>query len=124
MGIRVDYVEGLEGCGYYFRSERRVEVRLGMEPWRMRSVLAHEAAHAELGHEPEEIWCRSQKQERSANAMAGRRLIDHHHMVRLQALGMSEKQMSVELGVARVILRAYLWLSQPSWQQAPEQVAA
>ena len=117
MGIRVDYIEGLAECGLYFDDERRVEVRAGLHPDIERSVLAHEATHAEMGHEPQEWWCKNAKQERITNAFAGRKLIDFHHMARLQSSGMSEKDMCAELHVARVILRAYLWLSAPAWQQ-------
>lgn len=118
MGVRVDYVDGLPDCGLYYRDERRVEVRAGLDPILERSVLAHEAAHVEFGHEPQHGWCWDQKQERLASAMAGRRLIDYNEMARLQAAGMSEKEMCKELQVARVILRAYLWLSAPAWQVA------
>lgn len=117
MGVRVDYVENLAECGYFYRDERRVEVRAGLDPVMERSVLAHEAAHVEFGHLPQEGFCWDAKQERLASAMAGRRLIDFHHFIRLQAAGVSEKDMCKELGVARVILRAYLWLSAPAWQQ-------
>lgn len=118
MGVRVDFVEGLEQPGLYYHSERRAEIRMGMPPDTERSVLAHEAAHAELNHVPQPIWCHEMKQERTANAMAGRRLIDFHEMVRLQRAGLGEKAICEELRVARVILRAYLWLSSPAWQLA------
>lgn len=118
MGVRVDFVEGLEEPGLYYHSERRVEIRLGMPPDMERSVLAHEAAHAELNHKPQDWWCHEVKQERTANAMAGRRLIDFHKMIQLQQSGLDEKTICQELGVARVILRAYLWLSLPAWQLA------
>jgi hypothetical protein len=118
MGVKVEYVEGLAEPGLYYHSERRVEIQLGMPPDKERSVLAHEAAHAELNHQPQEFWCHSVKQERTANAMAGRNLIDYHYMVRLQQAGHDEKTICRELGVARVILRAYLWLSMPAWQLA------
>lgn len=118
MGVRVDFVEGLEEPGLYYHEERRVEIRLAMPPDLERSVLAHEAAHAELGHVWTDIWCVNAKMERTANAMAGRKLIDYHEMIRLQQAGFDEKAMCEKLGVARVILRAYLWLTQPAWQLA------
>jgi len=118
MGVRVEYIEGLAEPGYYYNDERRVEIRAGLDPVTERSVLAHEAAHAELGHEWSDVWCVQAKTERLASAMAGRRLIDYHKMARLQAEGLGEKEMCKELGVARVILRAYLWLSSPAWQLA------
>ena len=118
MGVRVDYIDGLADAGLYFNDERRGEIRNGLHPDIERSVLAHEAQHAELRHEPQEIWCREMRQERLASAMAGRNLIDFHKFIRLQAAGMPEKEMAAELGVARVILRAYLWLAAPAWQLA------
>lgn len=118
MGVRVDYVEGLEECGFFYRDERRVEVRAGLDPILERSVLAHEAAHVEFGHMPQDGWCWEQKQERMASAMAGRRLIDFHRFAKLAAGGASEKEMCADLGVARVILRAYMWLSAPAWRLA------
>lgn len=118
MGIRVDYVDGLAEPGLYYADERRVEIRNGLHPDIERSVLAHEATHAELNHVPQEWWCREQKQERLTNALAGRKLIDYNHMAALHHSGMSEKDMCKELKVARVLLRAYLWLSSPAWQLA------
>jgi hypothetical protein len=123
MGIRVDYVDGLDVSGQYIHDERRVEVKVGLPPDFERSVLAHEAQHAELRHEPQEIWCRTQRQERLASAMAGRNLIDFHQMATLQRSGMTEKEMCAELHVARVILRAYLWMSAPAWQVAKKAAA-
>jgi len=116
MGVRVDYIEGLPDCGRFYLDEWRVEIRIGLSQVVERSVLAHEAAHAEMRHEQQDIWCRSMKQERLASAMAGRRLIDFPQFLRLQHAGVAEKDLCVELGVARVILRAYLWLTEPAWQ--------
>jgi hypothetical protein len=117
MGVRVDYVDGLPEAGLFYLDEWRVEVRTGLHPDTERSVLAHEAMHAEMRHAPQEIWCREMRQERLASAMAGRILIDYNHMARLRRAGMSEKDMCKELKVARVILRAYLWLSSPAWRE-------
>jgi hypothetical protein len=121
MGVTVEFVPDLDVHGLYYHDERLVEIRAGLDPSVERSVRAHEAAHAEMRHTPQEIWCRELRQERMASAMAGRNLINHHEMVRLQRHGFSEKEMCRELRVARVILRAYLWLSAPAWQ---EQLAA
>ncbi|MBT2587990.1 ImmA/IrrE family metallo-endopeptidase [Arthrobacter sp. ISL-95] len=118
MGVKVEFIENLPEQGLYYHDERRAEIRLGMPPDKERSVLAHEAAHAELGHVWTDIWCVNAKMERTANAMAGRRLIDYHEMIRLQRAGLDEKAIGERLGVARVILRAYLWLSSPAWQLA------
>jgi len=118
MGIRVDYIDSLPEVGLYFHDERRVEIRNGLHEDIERSALAHEAIHAEMRHEPQEIWCREQRQERLASAMAGRNLINFQHMARLRSEGMGEKEMAAKLGVARIVLRAYLWLSAPAWQQA------
>jgi hypothetical protein len=111
-------VDNLEECGYFYADERLVEIRSGLSPVMERSCLAHEAAHVELNHEPQGNWCKTIKQERVASSMAGRRLIDYHEMARLQRLGVGEKEMCKQLGVARVILRAYLWLSAPAWRLA------
>jgi hypothetical protein len=118
MGVRLDYVDGLPDVGLFFLHEWRVEIRAGLTPVVERSVLAHEAAHAEMRHEEQDIWCRKIKAERLASAMAGRRLVDFHKFMELQRLGIGEKDMARELGVARVILRAYLWLAEPAWQLA------
>jgi len=118
MGVRVDYVDDLPECGRFILDEWRVEVRTGLPPVLERSCLAHEAAHAELRHEQQDIWCRSMKAERLASAMAGRQLIDFPRFIQLQAAGVPEKEMAAERGVARVIVRAYLWLSARAWQLA------
>lgn len=118
MGVRVDYVDNLAGCGFYYHDERRVEIRSGLSPVMKRSCLAHEAAHAEMRHEEQEAFCHQIQQERMASAMAGRRLISFHKFLRMQAAGVPEKEMAVELEVARVILRAYIWLTAPAWELA------
>ncbi len=117
MGIRIEFVENLPELGLYHHDERLVEIRAGMPADKERYVLAHEAAHAEMGHIEQESWCKNQKQERLANSMAGRRLIDYHAMVDMHGRGVAEKVMCDELRVAKVILRAYLWLSAPAWQE-------
>lgn len=118
MGVRIDYVDNLERCGFYYHDERRVEVRSGMDAVTERSCLAHEAAHVEMRHQQQDLWCHQIQQERMASAMAGRRLINFHSFLQLQAAGTPEKEMSAELGVARVILRAYTWLTAPAWHLA------
>lgn len=118
MKVRVDFVPDLPEPGLYYHAERRVEIRAGMPPIKERCVLAHEAAHAEYGHRPSDNWCEIAKQERLANAMAGRRLIDFHLMAQLQRDGVDEKTMCQELRVLPVVLRAYLWLSMPAWRLA------
>ena len=115
MGVKVDYIDGLDVCGQYIHEERRVEIRAGLDPVIERSVLAHEAAHAELGHQPQVAWCHELKQERVANSMAGRRLINFRKFMELQGDGRSEKDICAELGVARIVLRAYTWLMAPAW---------
>lgn len=118
MGVRVDYVDDLPDCGRYIFDERRVEIRAGLTPLMERSCLAHEAAHVEMRHQEQEAFCHRVGQERLASAMAGRRLIDFHLFARMKADGVPEKEMAKDLGVARVILRAYLWLTAPAWQLA------
>lgn len=118
MGVRIEYVEGLAVSGQYFHDERLVEIRAGLAPYVERSVLAHEAAHAELRHQPEDRWCHAIQNERMASAMAGRRLINFHGFMKLKLAGVGEKEMAAQLGVARSIMRAYLWLNAPAWQLA------
>lgn len=118
MGIKVEYIDGLTVSGQYFHHERRVEIKAGLAPVIERSVLAHEAAHAELRHQPEERWCHAIQNERMASAMAGRRLINFHKFMELKELGIGEKEMAERLGVARCILRAYLWITAPAWDLA------
>jgi hypothetical protein len=118
MGVRIDYVDNLAVCGQFIHEERRVEIRTGLTPVMERSVLAHEAAHAELRHEQQDLWCHRLQQERMASAMAGRRLIDFRKFMKLHADGASEKEMSVELGIARSIMRASLWMAAPALQAA------
>lgn len=114
MGVRIEHVDSLPELGLYHHHERLVEVRAGLPAAKERYVLAHEAAHAEMGHVPQELWCKEQKQERLASAMAGRRLIDYHQMAALLGSGTELKVMSAELRVASVILRAYMWLASPA----------
>ena len=117
MGVRVDYIDDLPEAGLYYRDERRIEVRNNLHPDIERSVLAHEAVHAEYRHEPQELWCHNLTQERLASALAGRRLVNFWRFMELKQMGLSEKDMSVELGVARSILRAYMWLAAPAWRE-------
>ena len=118
MGVRVEYIEGLTVAGQYIHDERLVEIKAGLAPLIERSVMAHEAAHAELRHQPEERWCHALQNERMASAMAGRRLINFRHFMELKELGVGEREMAQELGVARGIVRAYLWITAPAWQLA------
>jgi hypothetical protein len=118
MGVKVTYLDDLDVPGQYIYEERCVEIRTGLDPVTERSVLAHEAAHVEMGHRPQAAWCHEAKQERMANAMAGRRLVNFHRFIELQSAGVSEKEMCIELGVARVVLRAYAWLAAPAWRLA------
>ncbi|MDR6794330.1 hypothetical protein J2X12_002933 [Pseudarthrobacter oxydans] len=118
MGVRIEYIEGLTVSGQYFHYERRVEIKAGLAPIVERSVMAHEAAHAELRHQPEDRWCHAIQNERMASAMAGRRLINFHKFMELKGLGVDEKEMAAQLGVARGILRAYTWITAPAWDLA------
>lgn len=118
MGVSIEYIEGLAVAGQYFHDERRVEIKAGLTPAVERSVMAHEAAHAELRHQPEDRWCHAIQNERMASAMAGRRLINFRKFMELKEAGVGEKEMAQELGVARGILRAYLWITAPAWQLA------
>jgi hypothetical protein len=118
MGIKVEYIDGLTVSGQYFHDERRVEIKAGLAPLVERSVMAHEAAHAELRHQPEDRWCHAIQNERMASAMAGRRLINFHKFMELKEAGVVEKEMAAELQVARGILRAYLWITAPAWDLA------
>ena len=118
MGVRVEYIEGLTVSGQYFHDERLVEIKAGLSPVIERSVMAHEAAHAELRHRPEEAWCHAIQNERMASAMAGRRLINFREFMELKAAGIGESQMAKRLGVARGILRAYTWITAPAWDLA------
>lgn len=116
MGVRIDYVDDLPDCGRFYLDERRVEIRTGLSPVLERSCLAHEAAHVEMRHHEQDLWCHQIQQERLASAMAGRQLINFHGFLRLKTAGAQEKEMAAQLGVARVILRAYMWLTAPAWQ--------
>jgi Zn-dependent peptidase ImmA (M78 family) len=118
MGVRVQHVDNLPQLGLYHHYERLVEIRAGLPPAKERYVLAHEAAHAEMGHQPQEFFCKEQQQERLASAMAGRRLIDHHAMAAMLTSGTEVKVVSAELSVASAILRAYMWLAAPAMRVA------
>jgi hypothetical protein len=118
MGVAIQYVDALPECGLYIYDERLVLIRKGLSPVMLRSTLAHEAAHAEMGHQQQDDFCKMMMQERMASAMAARRLVNFWDFTLLMDLEASEKEMCDRLAIARPLLRAYMWLTAPAWQLA------
>lgn len=51
LGVRVQYVDGLDRWGRYDHTTRTISIRTGLAPIQWRCVLAHELGHAHWGHD-------------------------------------------------------------------------
>ncbi|MCS4276754.1 Zn-dependent peptidase ImmA (M78 family) [Mycetocola sp. BIGb0189] len=82
---------------------RVIFVRPGLTARHERSVVAHEVAHVVLGHS-----ATSRKEERAADALAARNLIEDRRFAEVARWTQQRHELAVELGVTERILGAYL----------------
>lgn len=106
MGVALEEYPLRSAAGLYIDEQQLVLVRPRLRKIHRRSVLAHEAAHAEAKH------CNSglltPKLERYADLIAARRLIDPEHLSDLQLWRDDPGEWCLELGVTPHLLEVYL----------------
>jgi Zn-dependent peptidase ImmA (M78 family) len=103
MGIRVAYRQLRTGNGLWIPDHRLILLQPKMRVIHERSVLAHEVAHATLGHRDDRP-----KHEVLADRLAAENLIDHGELVDLLAWTEDTAKVCLELGVSTKLLRVYL----------------
>ena len=108
-GIRVLAHPLIGANGLWLPDRRTILLRPGMSSALERSVLAHELAHAELGH-LHATGPGSARQERAADRLAARRLIDPASLARIIAGTEDAGRAALELGVTPQLLQ--LWLAE------------
>lgn len=88
--------------GYYSHERRIIVLRLGLTPFEMRSVLAHELAHAHFGDE-----CSTKPNERRAERYAAMLLIQPEDYAAAEAIDPSPWAIAEELGVTEDLVTVY-----------------
>ncbi len=92
--------------GLWLPDHRLIVIRSGLRAVHDRSTLAHEIAHACLGHRDDRP-----KHERQADWFAARKLIDRGEAERVFQWAPDETVAALELGVSQRMLRAFLQLA-------------
>lgn len=102
LKIEVEHVDDdLDGdLGRWYPHEHKIELTNGLKQRVERSVLAHELAHAILGHPAGD----DPKRERQADRWAALRLIDHDDLLRAAAVSPDPAQWCVDLQVTPRLL--------------------
>jgi Zn-dependent peptidase ImmA (M78 family) len=109
LGIEVTYGR-LRSCnGLWVPDQRMIILRPGMRALLERTVLAHEVAHACLGHRDDRP-----KHERQADHFAARHLINPDQLRQVARSTPDQGQWCVELEVTPHILDIYLREVQPA----------
>jgi Zn-dependent peptidase ImmA (M78 family) len=89
--------------GIWIPDERVILIRPRMRALLERSVLAHEVAHATLGHRDD-----SPRSERQADTLAARRLIDPDRLIEVARGSADHGEWCVELDVTPHVLETYM----------------
>ncbi|VXB76606.1 ImmA/IrrE family metallo-endopeptidase [Pseudoclavibacter sp. 8L] len=102
LKIEVEHVDDeLDGdLGRWYPHERKIELTTGLLHRTERSVLAHELAHAMLGHPAGD----DPKRERQADRWAALRLIDHDELLEAEVASPDPGQWCVDLEVTPRLL--------------------
>ena len=103
LGIAVEYHGLRTANGMWIPEERTILLKRGMRVLLERSVLAHELAHAELGHMDD-----SPAHERQADLLAARRLIKPERLKEVAASSSDQGEWCLALEVTPRILSTYL----------------
>lgn len=94
LGVRVQYIDGLDRRGRYSHTTRTVTIRSGMAPVQWRCTLAHELGHAHWGHSGS-----CPKAERQADEYAVQLLITPEEWAAATALHTTVEAVAHELGI-------------------------
>jgi Zn-dependent peptidase ImmA (M78 family) len=103
LGITVDYHALRTANGIWIPEERVILLRPRMRVLLERSVLAHEVAHATLGHRTS-----TPRAERQADVLAARRLITPERLLEAARGSSDQGEWCVDLEVTPHILSTYL----------------
>lgn len=106
LGVRVEPYPLRGSNGLYIDDQRLVLVRPRLKKIHRRSVLAHEAAHAEARHR--DVGLLLPKLEHYADLTAARRLIDANLLEDLRKWRHDPAEWCVELAVTPHLLRVFL----------------
>jgi len=109
MGVRVEHAElPPDRDGEYLHSRRLIRLQEGMPLRLLRSVLAHECAHAVFEDVPSKFGPVNAKQERRADEWAALRLIEVDEYRRAESLHHGHVEaMAVELNVIVDLVEAF-----------------
>lgn len=102
-GIHVIHRSIRSANGFWYPDYNLIVIKSGMRAVHDRSALAHELAHAALGHRDDRP-----KHENRADQVAAANLIDAERCSDLMRWCSDESQLAQELGVSRRLLLAYL----------------
>lgn len=103
LGINVTYGRLRTGNGLWIPDYRTIVLQPRMKVIQERSVLAHEIAHADLGHRDDRP-----KHEVLANRYAAEHMIDSDHFADLVRWTPDAARLSLELGVTTKLMQVYL----------------
>lgn len=103
LGIEVIHRPIRAATGYWYPEHKTIVIRTGMRAVHDRSTLAHELAHAELGHVGD-----SPKHEVMADRLAASNLIDYDECQRTMRWAPDAHRLALELGVSTRLMRVFL----------------
>lgn len=103
LGITVLHRKIRTANGLWLPDHNTIVIRSGMRVLHDRSTLAHEIAHAVLGH-----FDGRPKHEIQADRLASENLIDLDECREAMKTAPDEERLALELGVSTRLLRAYL----------------
>lgn len=103
LGIQIVYGRLRTANGMWVPDHRSIILQPRMRAIQERSVLAHEIAHADLGHRDDRP-----KHEVLADRYAAERLVDVDRLADLIAWTPDAARLSLELGVTTKLMQVYL----------------
>lgn len=102
VSVHVQHFDDPSRLGYYSASKNRIVLRMGMTIRETRCVLAHEIAHARLGH-----TCSGGPEERRADVIAASMMINPESYARAEAIDASAHSIADELDVTVDLVQVY-----------------
>lgn len=103
LGLTIVYGKLRAGNGLWIPDVKTIALQRGMRAIQERSVLAHEIAHADLGHRDDRP-----KHEMLADRYAADHLIDPLRFHELVAWTPDAARLSLELGVTTKLMQVYI----------------
>lgn len=103
LGIHVVHRPIRAAQGYWYPDHNTIVIREGMRAVHDRSTLAHELAHATLGHHDDRP-----KHEVQADRLAAANMIDLDNCVEVMRWAPDAHKLALELGVTTRLMRVFL----------------